>query len=661
MSASELIEFSLEDLMGMDIEVTSAGKREEKSFNTAAAVSVISAEDIRRSGVTNIPDALRMAPGVQVGRINSNEWAVTVRGLSGRFARYLLVLVDGRSVYDPLFSGVNWDEVNIALVDIERIEIVRGPGAGLWGANAVNGVINIVTKAPDAVTGSQVDLAMGNQDKVVASMQGGWQVGEKTHVRVTGSHYDRKGFDAFRPEMNEDDVDGQRLSFAIGHRDGPNNFDVRADVSQLQNNALWSDARPSVVAATLGMGAIEGDEEKKGYALQFKWEHQLAEMGLVNLRFAYDDIERDSSIYQWDSSNADLDLEYIGEWNAQRFTVGINTRSSTSNATGTEFSNIVLEPPKEDIDISSFFIHNTSRLTDDWEVTVGGRYEYSSEAGDGLKGTVRSIWYIDERQRFWGSISKADSTPSRLTTGNSSFSFAVIPASPETFGIPASVRVNSGGEPLETAELIAIQAGYRLAWSSSLSWDLVLFRHEYRHLLSADLVENPLRIDPVSMAPYVDTVIEFTDSGDPDAEGVEMTLSWKMTESWYLQYAGSYLNYVGELNSTSAAIADFLPSFNTPNDVPHHQHSLRVMGDLSPELSLSLWGRYVDELSLVQIDSYATLDIRLDYRVSSDITVSAVAQNLGDNNHVEAVREAFYVDNYKVPESYYLAVNWKFR
>jgi len=190
-SKSDVTELSIEDLM--EQKVTSVAKTEQAFSDTAAATFVITQDDLRRSGVTNIPEALRMVPGVQVARIDSNKWAITARGFNGRFANKLLVLIDGRTVYTPSFSGVYWETQDLVLEDIERIEVIRGPGASVWGANAVNGIINIITKSAEDTQGGLISLTAGDEERVIAGVRYGGPLGEQGYYRIYGKHFERDG------------------------------------------------------------------------------------------------------------------------------------------------------------------------------------------------------------------------------------------------------------------------------------------------------------------------------------------------------------------------------------------------------------------------------------------------------------------------------------
>jgi iron complex outermembrane recepter protein len=200
----DLTEMSLEALMSMEV-TTTVARREQRLTDTSAAVFVITGEDIRRSGATSIPEALRMVPGIQVARIDANKWAVSARGFNGFIANKLLVLMDGRSVYSPLYSGVYWDVQDTILEDVARIEVIRGPGASLWGANAVNGVINIVTRQAAETQGGLLTAGAGTEEKLFGSLRYGGALGEQAHYRIYGKYVERDSGRGVGGEPTNDD------------------------------------------------------------------------------------------------------------------------------------------------------------------------------------------------------------------------------------------------------------------------------------------------------------------------------------------------------------------------------------------------------------------------------------------------------------------------
>lgn len=659
--ASQLVEFSLEDLMNLDIEVTSSAKREQRSYDIPSAVFVITADDLHRSGVTTIPDALRMVPGVQVGLINNNEWAIGVRGLGGRFSRYLQVLIDGRSVYDTLFSGINWDEQNLALEDIERIEVIRGPGSSVWGANAVNGVINIVTRLASAEDGQRLTVGGGNYHNTLASGQASYAVGESTEFRISANHLQRDGLESINRELEEGHASSERVSFAMTHRQDGDEWLLNADLFQHHNDTYWVDTTAYGIATSGGTASFQADEDKVGYAIQSRYSHAIDDRQTARIRFSIDDINRDSRVFTWNNRNVDIDIEYVAALGDHYLTLGSNNRFNSNEVKQTSRSQFLVDPQKDNTRVNSLFIHDTLSLNDEWKVDIGLRYEKQSEAGENVQGTLRSMWLINDRQRLWAAISKADNTPSRITYSETMGVFAAIPANPPTVPLPVQVILASNGHTLDNTELIAYETGYRHTFSDRLSIDAVAFYNDYRNMLSVSQSIPPaVLMDPMSGYPYIQAQVELADDIKIHSYGAEVTINWQLHDQWLLQYNGSYINFKDETLVSGGEFASAFPAYNMVSDVPTHQHSLRLLGDLNDHWSVSFWLRHVGDLNLVQIDSYTVVDAQLSYQPSRNTTVSLIAQNLGNGDYEQAARDAYYVDTFEVEPSLHAKVSWSF-
>lgn len=663
-NASQLVEYSLEHLMTMNIEVTSTTKREQNVFDTTSAVYVVTSDDIRRSGVTTIPDALRMVPGVQVGQIDNNEWAITIRGLGGRFARYLQVLVDGRSVYDTLFSGINWDELNLTLDDIDRIEVIRGPGASVWGANAVNGVINIVTKKPSARDGTVITVGGGDYNRTIVSGQTSHRIGEHTQFRVSGNHFKREGLSALHSNLQEGAASGERASLALSHKPGNDEWRLNADVYRLHNNTYWANTTPFGVASSDGTANFRSDESKRGYAVQLRYSHHFDGKSTAHLRLSADNVTRESNVFSWKNRNFDVDLEYVTTVGDHYLTVGSNNRFNTDGVRQSTGAQFTLSPPKDNVDVSSLFINDTVTLDPHWKLDVGLRYEDQTGTGDNTQGTLRTLWLPNDSQRVWAAVSKADSTPSRVTTAANRAGFAVIPGIPG-LSPPTLISVVSDSSVLKNSELIAYEIGYRQAFSESLTLDAAAFYNDYKRVLAPVLVSNLLatQVEPISGQSYLPVDVQLDDSKKLSSSGVEVSVNWQLDGRWHLQYSGSYINFKHEKLLSGGAgtqLANSLSSYNMTADVPAQQHSLRLMGDLNSRWSVSFWLRHVAKLKLVGIGAYTAFDTQVTYRPLPDIAINLAARNLGDRRHAEAAREAFYVDTFEVERSVYASVRWSF-
>ena len=659
LTAGELIKFSLEQLMDMHIEVTSTTKYSEIFFESPSAISVITSEDIQRSGVTNIADALRIAPGIQVSKVSSHEWAVGIRGLNGRFSRYLLVLIDGRSVYDPLFSGVNWDELNIPLSNIKQIEVIRGPGGTLWGTNAVNGVINIITKDANSEQGWSLIAATGDMNKTQVNINRNYSLHKNNHLRVGASYHQRDGFDAQARELTEGDNHNERLDLKWLYTNNKNTLKIDASINNSEAEPILFRSDPTSLTLTNAQGYLFSPDNKKGYSTQLRWEHEYTNNIRLQTRFSHEAIEREVAIAQWDTTNTDLDIEIKVKTERHQLTAGLNSRFSISDLESLNSSILDLSPSKQSINIWSGFFHHSFFLNPYWKLVYGLRYEYNSDTNENLRGTLKTIVQLNEQQRLWFSVSKSESSPSRITTDRGSYNFATISAIPSLGIPPILLRAQSSNKPLKNTTSVATEIGYRYSFDKTLNMDIAYFHYDLKNLQSGILSSQLIKIAPVSNLPYIELTIELADQDKFIAQGIEYTAKWNFTPNWHLLFSSSYLNYVRKsapLNNAG------IRSKNSalPTDVPTTTHSLRLLADLSDKVSVNFWLRYVDELKDVGIDEYTVIDIMTRYRFSKDLSVDAVIQNLGEGSHAEVEREAYSAGIFEVPTSFYFRLNWSF-
>ncbi|HKL82321.1 MAG TPA: TonB-dependent receptor plug domain-containing protein, partial [Desulfobacter sp.] len=406
----DIFELSMEELM--DIEVTSVAKKSQNLSNSATAIHVITNEDIKRSGVTNIPDALRMVPGITVARIDANKWAVSARGFAGRFANALLVLIDGRSVYTPAFSGVYWEVSDVLLEDVDRIEVIRGPGATVWGANAVNGVINIITKHAGDTQGGYVALGSGNHENVISSVRYGDALGQDTFWRFYAKHQSR---DEFTLASGSDAGDawtktqaGFRLDSMLSSRDS---LTIQGDIYEAdidQTLLLAGLTPPSYLTST----PVETDI--KGWNLLSRWKRTLSPDSDFTLQVYYDGKNQAEDINESDRNTFDIDATHrfaLGAWND--IVWGIRYRYTRDRFS--ESYIVSIDPTEEEDHLFSGFIQDEISLADDAvKLTFGSKLEYNEYSHMEIQPTIRALWKVNNEHKVWGAISRAVRTPSRF-------------------------------------------------------------------------------------------------------------------------------------------------------------------------------------------------------------------------------------------------------
>jgi len=642
------LDLGLEDLLSM--EVTSVSRKKQRLSEAAAAVFVITQEDIRRSGATSIPEALRMAPGLQVARIDSNKWAITSRGFNGRFANKLLVLMDGRSVYTPTFAGVYWEVQDYLMEDIERIEVIRGPGATLWGANAVNGVINIITKHADETIGALVTASIGDEEKGAVGVRFGTKLGETS----TGRGY----FKAFSRD-NYVDANGSDFDDDWGMMQGGFKVDshVSADDSvAFQGDYYRGDIAQSVVSASMAAPyrTIYRDEvDVSGGNLLGRWQHTASSTSQFTFQSYFDWTERDEGYADQSNRTFDVDFQHQITLGKHDLIWGLGYRFISMKFDG-GFNVSATPSEKREDDLYSFFVQDEIVLVEDLlKLIVGSKFEHNDYSGTEIQPSVRFVWMPAENHAVWGSVSRAARTPARLDHGLNVTAMVVPPFTPTNpTPVPAVATITHNSD-FDSEEVWAWELGYRVKPAKNLSFDLAFFYNDYDQLRNITL-ETPVFQDTHVLQPLL-----IRNDIKGSTYGIEVASIWQPSEWWQWNLAYSYL------------VSDF--DADTPVDgawtslAPRHQLSLRSLIDLSENVSLDLWFRYVDRhqmtdgftLSLQEIDSYTTLDARLAWRLERNIELSLVGQNLFDSQHPEAVAELFTLSS-EIERSVFAKIKWSF-
>ncbi len=470
-AAPDLADASLEDLM--NIQVTSVSRKEQSLSRIGAGVFVITQEDIRRSGATNIPDLLRLAPGVDVARIDANQWAISIRGFNNQYANKVLVLIDGRSVYNITFSGVDWDMQDVPLEDIERIEIIRGPGGTVWGANAVNGVINIITKSASATQGGLISAGTGTEDHADGLVQYGGTVGQMGNYRVFGRYFNTAN--AVLPDGREaaDGWQGGHAGFRSDWNLSANDtLTVQGDFAKTSEGetvtTLFSNALP--LAET-----FDDPLKATGINILGRWNHTLANGSQMSLQM-YDDYSRHLATGFVDSENTvDLDFEYhmtLGRRNDLVWGVGAREIESDYKA-GYSFTIL----PEHRFDkLFSVFFQDELKLSNSLSLTIGSKGEHNDFTGFEFEPSAQLVWSPTKNQALWLSAARAIRQPSTFEDGLRDY-VESIPIG-NSFAIAEVL-----GNPNMRAEVLRdFEAGYRALPNRRLSLDVAAFGSLYHSL-----------------------------------------------------------------------------------------------------------------------------------------------------------------------------------
>jgi iron complex outermembrane recepter protein len=631
---SKLADMDISQLM--QVKVSILGPSESVS-QTPAAVSVVTQDDIQRSGAMNIPEALRLVPGMDVAQVDSSQWAVSARGFNDIFADKLLVMQDGRDLYTPLYSGVFWDVQGTMMEDIDHIEVVRGPGATLWGANAMNGVINVITKSAEDTQGLLASGGGGNQERGFADVRYGGSISSNAFYRVYGTY---ENHDAnVLP-----DGSGANDSWQMA-RGG-----FRTDWDPTGNNVItfqgdgyagWIDQVFGVVEPPASIATNDEEMKVTGANVLGRWTHTISDTSDFKLQAYYDYNERNApDVFNETLHTFDLDFKHefeLGERNKIVWGLGYRLTSDTEENTPT----ISFFPDNETLNLYSGFAQDEIALIKDrLSLTLGSKLEHNDYTGFEYEPGARLLWTPVENQTFWASVSRAVRTPSRAEE-------SVMLPQP----VPG-VAMLSGTNTFESEELIAYEVGYRTEPFRKLSLDLTAFYNDYTRLRSEQLTFNSLDQPELYLANdlYGSTY------------GFEATATWRATDWW--QWQPTYTLLKMDLHARSAAgYVDEASVAEIEGSSPENQFSIRSSMDLPHGVTFDTDLRYVDSLPYFQINSYFELDVRLAWQISKNWEVALVGQNLLHDQHAEF--GPTYVKTQlgqvtDIPQSVYLKVTCRF-
>ena len=611
-----LANLSLEELS--NIEVTSVSKRAQNLQSAAAAITVVTNEEIRRSGATTVPDALRFVPGLNVAQQSASDWAVSARGFSSVNSEKLLVLSDTRSIYTPLFSGVLWDVQDYLLADIDRIEVIRGPGATLWGSNAVNGVINITTKKAQDTQGLLIETAAGTNTKLNAAARYGDTANNGASYRVFGKYVDYGDTINDSSHSNDD--------WRLGHVGARTDWDVTAADSITVQGDLYrgtlGQLNPSitVIGRQGPTGAL--DAEVSGGNVLARWQHRIDNDSNFSLRAYYDRTHRDDPSYRDELDTFSVDFQYAWNWTRQQWLWGLNYQvTDNRNESKIIFD---VDPDSSRDQLLGFFIQDQITLTDNLHFTLGTKFEHNDFSGDEWQPSARIAWDFTDRQTLWAAVSRAVRVPTRLERD------IAVDASDPTINPIFRLQGNSN---FDSEVLVAYEAGYRWQARDNLNLDIAAFHNRYRDLASLEIGE-----------PYVDTNTGFTivpvvndNKTDGTTRGIETQINYFPLPTWRLVANYSYLDMQLDPRGLDINRGAFFAG-----STPRHQAGLRSFSDLPGDFQLDVHLRYLSKIRHLPeivngegIGEYAEMDVRIAKQLTEQLEVSLVGQNLLHDRHIE--------------------------
>ena len=599
LSVEDLGRLSIEDLA--NVEITSVAKRPQALSRAPAAAFVISGEDIRRSGATTLPEALRLAPNLHVTRVDASSYAISARGFNTfQASNKLLVMIDGRSIYTPFHGGVFWDQQQVLLDDVERIEVISGPGGTLWGANAVNGVINVITKKAQQTQGA---LAVGQVGTVEdrAAMRFGGKLGEAGGWRVYGMTFNQANSVTSAGRNAKDDWDGRQAGFRLDWGEGKNGYTLQGDAF---TNAF------SAGGSTSG-GNVLG-----------RWTRVLGEDSALEVQGYYDKVDRSTPGVTDKLETFDIQAQHSFPLGSRHAIVwGGGYRASNDEFTN-RLNPFVVDPKGKTVSIGNVFVQDTIALRDNVALTLGTKLEYSSYSGLEYLPSARVAWQVSETDLLWAAISRAVRTPSRVDRD-----------------LTAPFILDRATE-LKSEELVAYELGYRGHFSQRASLSLSLFYNEY----------DDLRV--LTISPTTGRLV-FGNAMQGYTYGVETWGDWRLTDWWRL--SGGLTVLKKNLRLEPGAIRVALEQ-HVGND-PEYQFLLRSSMDLSDSVELDVGLRAVDELPSPGVPHYVAVDARLGWRVTDSLELSITGFNLFDDRHPETGDKA---TRREVRRSIYAGARWRY-
>ena len=661
LSNEELLSLSLEEVM--TLEVTSVSRKKQRLMDSAAAVYVVTQEDIRRSGAKTIPDALRMVPGVQVAQMNSNTWSISARGSNYVFANKLLVMMDGRTLYTPEYSGVNWDVQDTLIEDIDRIEVIKGPGAALWGANAVNGVINIITKPASETQGRLLTLGVGTAERYYGSYRYGGHLSEDAHYRSFFKVFRRDGF------LNSDGSDASDDWYI-------NRAGLKAEWQKTEDDFLSIDAaifdgkvQPHLFIFDSDQSAkvLLTDKEKmqRGGHIIGSWQRKTSDKGDFTLKGYYDRYENTDYRIAAARDTIDIETQHRFQWSdKQEIVWGLGYRSSWYEIKEMNFVFVDEEKPVEQL--YSAFIQDEIQLNPDWHLTLSSRLEHHTDTGYAFQPNASIAWKMNDRTTAWAKVSKAVRTPS-MSERKANVSGVYLIDDP-SLPLPPNTYLSLGrNQELDSEKLTAFEFGIRQQVTAALSVDLAAFVNEYRGLHS--LVSSSVCPDGTTLntgvcaenalpPTYYFLPATLENGLNATTYGLELALDWAARDWWriksdltLLQVDASRLEDQDFSRQTELLVEGLSAKISA---------NVRSMMDLSNNWRLDTWVRYVGENKSADVDAYTALDMQLAHQFNDELEFSLIGKNIFESSRLEFNEYFTGLVATEIEESWYAQVQWKF-
>lgn len=626
-SSNQSTNLEPEELGGLDItelanvRISLASRRSETVANTPAAVMVLTGDDILRSGANNVPEALRWVPGVNVARRNSARWGISVRGFNDVYANKLLVQQDGRSLYNPTFAGVNWENLGPMLEDLDRIEVVRGPGASLWGANAVNGVINIVSKSARETQGGLVYGGGGGDILATGGGRYGLALSKESWMRIYAKY---------------DLYDSSRLPDGSSGHDNWDHFQTgfrydweplsAANKLTLQGDYFTGklDRTPDFLTPS-GNIFVDDPQRAEGGNVLGRWTHDFSADSKLTVQSYYDHLWRNDIVVGENIDTFDIDVQHEFQLGRrQAVTWGLGYRFTEDLITPSPVASF--EPSRSNLQVFSGFVQNEITLIEDrLRLTLGCKLEHNNFTGIEVQPSGRLLWTPSERQTFWASVSRAVRTPS-LVNRNIRINAFLIP--PTNSPLPLLIRF-VGNPDFQSEALIAYEAGWRMQASPTVFVDVAGFYNVYEKIAVGVLETAGISVERTPPPPHLLLIDKQANGGNIWTYGGELALTWQPTKNVRFSAFYSYLNMDARATLPSVRRVE------GEGTAPRNQFGLRSSFDLVRNLNLDVNLRWVDTVPYFVVPSYWEADVRVAWKIRKNLELSVAGLNLIHDYHRE--------------------------
>jgi len=600
----------------MNETVTSVSKKETKVSQSPAAVGVITRDDIRRLGITSIPEALRLVPGVEVARISSHKWAVSARGFNGQFADKLLVLVDGRTIYESSFPGVLWDIQDLVLEDLDRIEVIRGPGATLWGANAVNGVINIITRDTKETHGALISTSVGSEDRPATSFRYGGQLGQSLHYRAYGKYFNRTGLVDRNGDPTPDDREARRAGLRMDWTPSEENkFTVESDFHN-------TDAGETSAVASLAapfLRAVNVNNYNRGQSILGRWRRTLSETSDLTVQSYYTHSNYVDSSNLTNDDMLDFEFQHHLSWRSRHDIVWGGNYRHRSSAFTPLFDNLSYTRQSYASNLFTGFLQDEIALAPNrFHLILGAKFEHNTYTGTGVHPSARLLWTPRRTQTMWAAVSRALRTPD-LFELYGRYNLSVFQPALQS---PLFQVALLGTPGLTQEKLTAYELGYRIEPAKELSIDATAFYNVYDDLI--DFLPGAPRFEVAPGPPHMLLPQNAANHKGGRSQGAEFEVQWKPAKFWKLASNYSFLHL------------RFLDG-SLEFDSPTHRAHVRSYFTLPKNLEFNNAFYYAGRLRTMQIPAYLRADAGLTWQATKSLEFGVWGQNLLDDQHPEMV------------------------